>query len=363
MPAPKRCFVIMPIGDQNLPSGLITATELRERYTDLIREAISRVRPDAQVVRADDVAAPGAITADIFSRLMEADYVVADITYPNPNVFYELGIRHACRSGTILIKEASEHPAPFDIYELRRIEYQNTPTGLKRLSDALLKQFDWIDENPDRPDNRFLELGSHIKPPKHWAPYPPAINSALEAQLHSKHFYKSSVVFLLDIKELYPEAFDMITHLDYKVTNRTSAPHHWQMQKRIREGGKALSVMYNGREVGSDALDFQYGRGLKIPRLLEPGETAAVSFVIQERVRLVDSDVYTSYHPATDLTVRVQNPFHRAVFFDFEPLYFGNIERPRQGYEMELRLSNGVLPFEGVRLHWTGEKHHGSDEG
>src|ERR1022692_2373454 len=149
MPAPKRCFVIMPIGDQNLPSGLITATELRERYTDLIREAISRVRPDAQVVRADDVAAPGAITADIFSRLMEADYVVADITYPNPNVFYELGIRHACRSGTILIKEASEHPAPFDIYELRRIEYQNTPTGLKRLSDALLKQFDWIDENPD----------------------------------------------------------------------------------------------------------------------------------------------------------------------------------------------------------------------
>ena len=98
MPAPKRCFVIMPIGDQNLPSGLITATELRERYTDLIREAISRVRPDAQVVRADDVAAPGAITADIFSRLMEADYVVADITYPNPNVFYELGIRQIGRA-------------------------------------------------------------------------------------------------------------------------------------------------------------------------------------------------------------------------------------------------------------------------
>ena len=32
-------------------------------------------------------------------------YVIVDITYPNPNVFYELGIRHAISPRTILIRE------------------------------------------------------------------------------------------------------------------------------------------------------------------------------------------------------------------------------------------------------------------
>jgi hypothetical protein len=153
------CFVIMPFGEQQLPSGeTVSAQELRERYSDLIREAILSARSDMDVLRGDEVAAAGSITTDILHRLIHSDYVVADVTFPNPNVFYELGIRNACRSGTILIRDAGGPRPPFDISELRAIEYRNTPTGLKTLAAELRRQFEWFEANPGAPDNEFLNI-------------------------------------------------------------------------------------------------------------------------------------------------------------------------------------------------------------
>ena len=99
----RTCFVIMPIGDQTFADETISATDLKSRYTDLIREAILKAEPTLEVTRADEVAIPGTITEDILTRIMHSDVVVADVTYPNPNVFYELGLRHASRAGTIIL--------------------------------------------------------------------------------------------------------------------------------------------------------------------------------------------------------------------------------------------------------------------
>lgn len=154
----KTCFVIMPIGEIEMGGVLITAEQLKERYDDLIKEALLRERPDLVVVRADEVAAPGGITTDIFTRLMHADYVIADITYPNMNVYYELGIRHACRPGTLLIRDKAGPKIPFDVAALRHVEYDNSPSGLKSLAKDLRQRLAWFDANPGRPDNDFLSL-------------------------------------------------------------------------------------------------------------------------------------------------------------------------------------------------------------
>ena len=84
--------------------------------------------------------------------------MVADVTYPNPNVFYELGLRHACRTGTVIIKDREGPRVPFDIAHLRYVEYENTTAGLKQLATQLETYFDHFDQNPDRPDNHFQEL-------------------------------------------------------------------------------------------------------------------------------------------------------------------------------------------------------------
>jgi hypothetical protein len=124
----------------------------------LIREALLRADPTLEIMRADEISAPGAITSDILTRLMHADIVVADITFPNANVFYELGLRHACRTGTIIIREKSGPRAPFDVAHLRHIEYENTPSGLKSLATKFEEYFDHFARNPNSPDSQFQEL-------------------------------------------------------------------------------------------------------------------------------------------------------------------------------------------------------------
>ncbi len=156
--APKTCFVIMPIGDQEFGNMKLTGEVLKQRYDDLIKEAILKADPSIEVLRADEVSMPGPITTEILTRIMHSDLVVADVTYPNPNVFYELGLRHACRVGTIIIRDRNGPKSPFDIAHLRHIEYENTATGFKALAQELKKYFDHFDQNPTIPDNQLLEL-------------------------------------------------------------------------------------------------------------------------------------------------------------------------------------------------------------
>ncbi|GKQ01371.1 hypothetical protein PAG51_25970 [Klebsiella pneumoniae] len=157
--ASETCFVVMAIGDQYSNGEIVTPKgELKEKYDNLIKEAILKARPHMEVVRADEVSVPGTMSTDIITRIMHSDFVIADVTIPNPNVFYELGLRHACKAGTIIIKEKSSASTPFDISHLRHIEYENTTSGLKELSRSLKDYFLHFDKKPDTPDNHFLEI-------------------------------------------------------------------------------------------------------------------------------------------------------------------------------------------------------------
>jgi len=353
----KSCFVIMPIGDQKLVTGNLSSDELSTRYSDLIKEALLRARPNLEVVRADEVSAPGGITTDILTRLMYSDYVVADITYPNPNVFYELGIRHACRSGTILIRELNAPQAPFDLFDSRHIAYENTPHGLKILANRLKAQFDWIDEHLSQPDNRFMELAKLTRfhfPMYQRLGYPATIESAIDEQLYSLCFFKERVLFDILVNDCRHDELEFITELSYLVTNRTTEPHHWKMQKKFKyQSGKALEVRFNDNVIDPEILDYKYGRGINVPQRIEPGETASVFFKIKEQFRLSDFDLYTSYHPATDLRLVVNNPY-KNVLFDFEIFYFTDVAPQSNGDRIEICFDKGLLPHQGVRLNWKG---------
>jgi len=156
----NTCFVIMPIGTQTIGGITITEDKLREKYSYIIKNAILKANPSLEVIRADEELNPSSISNDIFTKLMHSRYVIADITYPNPNVFYELGIRHAIRPGTILIREKVDFSIPFDISHLRHLEYTQEPSGMDKLAEQLKRTFDFYERNPGKPDNQFLELCS-----------------------------------------------------------------------------------------------------------------------------------------------------------------------------------------------------------
>lgn len=78
----------------------------------------------------------GEIREDMFSLLLKADIVIADITIHNANVFYELGVRHALRKNkTILIKSQSQDTPPFDIKGYRYVSYdfENPANSIQEL--------------------------------------------------------------------------------------------------------------------------------------------------------------------------------------------------------------------------------------
>lgn len=156
----NTCFVIMPIGTQKIGNITVTEEKLREKYDFIIKNAILTANPNLEVIRADEELNPSSISNDIFTKLMHSRFVIADITYPNPNVFYELGIRHAIKTGTILIREKVDFSIPFDISHLRHIEYTQEPSGMNKLSEQLKRIFEFYEKHPDKPDNQFMELCS-----------------------------------------------------------------------------------------------------------------------------------------------------------------------------------------------------------
>jgi hypothetical protein len=123
-------------------------------YEDWIRPVL--VEHGFQVIRADQIQASGAITQDIVLQLANVDLVVADLTDLNPNVFYELGVRHSLRaSGTfMLLDEGRTQHIPFDLAAYRIITYRSELTGIGKLRRALVDFLIAFDSKDyDRRDN------------------------------------------------------------------------------------------------------------------------------------------------------------------------------------------------------------------
>ncbi|MEH0399179.1 hypothetical protein QA789_26655 [Streptomyces sp. B21-088] len=137
---PRRCFVIGPIGDPHAVHGS-PEREAYEHHLGIFEQVIAPAcqKHGITAVRADGIAHAGDINEQICRHVVESDLVVADVSGGNPNVMYELGLRHITGKPTIHIGEAGQ--LPFDIASIRTIRYQRTRSHLagarKEIESAL----------------------------------------------------------------------------------------------------------------------------------------------------------------------------------------------------------------------------------
>jgi hypothetical protein len=112
----KICFVISPIGEEG--------SEVRERSDQILKHIItsSVEQLGYTIIRADKIAEPGIITTQIIEHIVDAELVIADLTDKNPNVFYELAIRHAIRKPLVQMIKKGE-VIPFDVAATRIIQF------------------------------------------------------------------------------------------------------------------------------------------------------------------------------------------------------------------------------------------------
>ena len=121
----RKCFALMPF----------------TQCFDGIWEIVIRPTVEGQgdeCTRADDFFAPGPIMNAIVHAIESADYLIADLTGRNPNVFYELGLAHSMGKPVILLTQ-NVGDVPFDLKHQRLIEYADTAAGASALRTAIDK--------------------------------------------------------------------------------------------------------------------------------------------------------------------------------------------------------------------------------
>lgn len=136
----KSCFVISPIGARD--------SETRRRSDQVLRYIIRPAAAECgyEVVRADEISDPGLISTQVLSRLAEADLVIADLWDGNPNVFYELGVRHAVGKPVIHIVDNAQQ-IPFDVQGFRSIELDHRDLdSVFRARDAIIDTIGAIED-------------------------------------------------------------------------------------------------------------------------------------------------------------------------------------------------------------------------
>ncbi len=114
-----HAFVAMPFATKPGPDG--QPIDFNRVYAEYIKPALEAA--GLQVFRADEEQRAGDIRTDMFQELLVADLVVADLTIDNPNVWYELGVRHALRARGVVLVCGGRTTTAFDLYTDRKLRY------------------------------------------------------------------------------------------------------------------------------------------------------------------------------------------------------------------------------------------------
>jgi tetratricopeptide (TPR) repeat protein len=109
-----HAFVAMPFGTKE-------KIDFNKVYADYIKPALEAA--DFKVFRADEEKRAGEIRTDMFQELLLADLVVVDLSIDNPNVWYELGVRHALRARGVIGIQCRRDYMPFDVFTDRVLTY------------------------------------------------------------------------------------------------------------------------------------------------------------------------------------------------------------------------------------------------
>lgn len=121
-PVSKQAFLMMPFSES-------WSVDVEAAYRDILHKY------GMSVVRADDMFGQN-IIEDIWKGINSSEIAIVDTTGRNPNVFYELGICHTIGKPTIMTTQ-DVADIPFDVRYLRHIVYENSFSGLKKLTAGL----------------------------------------------------------------------------------------------------------------------------------------------------------------------------------------------------------------------------------
>lgn len=159
----NNCFFISAIGDSN--------SEQRRNSNEVIEQLVKPVMDSIgfKVVRADLINGPTQIFEDIKNHLNLDEIVIADISYNNPNVFFEIGYRYSnnldkdkSKMPILIRRKDSNFYPPFDISGFRYLEYELKSSTIE-YEKAKLLDYTGLNELPNNLRTLFDVKGNEIQ--------------------------------------------------------------------------------------------------------------------------------------------------------------------------------------------------------
>ena len=158
---PSKCFVVMPFGIKPFGDGSNRTYDFDKVYRVIIKRAIRQA--GMKPIRADEGIGSKIIHTEMFKDLRDQPVVLADLSLNNPNVFYELGIRHVmANAGTVLMCQEGSS-LPFDVrlsrcvfykYDGQSLDWEEAERVVEQLQIALQQA---KRGEPDSPVHTLLE--------------------------------------------------------------------------------------------------------------------------------------------------------------------------------------------------------------
>lgn len=136
----------MPISE----SEVYGENHFQKVYDEIIVPSCKKAGYNA--IRADNSKESNMILFGILNDLLSSDIAICDISTYNPNVFYELGIRHARKLKTVLIKDENTK-YPFDVSGVRcfdynsSLSYESVLADQKTITEAIIETVNSKDPN------------------------------------------------------------------------------------------------------------------------------------------------------------------------------------------------------------------------
>lgn len=153
------CFILMPFGTKKDKNG--NEIDFNKIYEEFIKPSI--VAASLEPIRADEEFVGGIIHKPMYERLMLCEYAVADLSILNPNVYYELGIRHAIRPHSTITIFEDTSALPFDTNFLRSLPYDKNLKDIDSLKKELTDKLLYAKEH-QHIDSPLFQLVTGIQP-------------------------------------------------------------------------------------------------------------------------------------------------------------------------------------------------------
>ena len=152
------CFIIMPFGEQG--------SKEEEMFLSVFKYLENTLKQyDASIYckRSDLVHDTRDKMTTIVEQMYKADFVIADLTNNNPNVFYELGIVHTLGKRSIRISQSQIQKFDIRQYDIVPYKYANIEDKKNdELEKEIIGRVKDIINNPKTSDNPVSDYFQHI---------------------------------------------------------------------------------------------------------------------------------------------------------------------------------------------------------